>query len=78
MYNNIHRKFNTDYSNNIHIIVGIQPHFLSRLMREQGETLPSSTTLTLVLPGVIRETDTLAIFSQDHIISEMKQAFLKI
>lgn len=47
-------------------------------MREQGETLPSSTTLTLVLPGVIRETDTLAIFSQDHIISEMKQAFLKI
>lgn len=47
-------------------------------MRKQQGTLPSLTTLTLVLPDITCETDILAIFSQEYIISEMKEVFLKI
>ena len=40
-------------------------------------TIPSSTTFTLIFPGISCKTDILAIFSQDHRISEMKEAFKK-
>lgn len=44
-------------------------------MRKQRGTLPSLTTLTLVLPDITCETDILAIFSLEYIISEMKEVF---